>query len=194
MADNDDRNGDAGKREDPVDEPRETTGQDQAPRHSAAKADGSVEESREAAEEAAGEAEPAARKLAEKARRIGDRTPEIASQVLEQTTKLTRDVFGRMQEGWSSAYEAGSRFMQDAYHSAGAYADRHKSTAVMKKLTAEREKLNQKLGSVIYTKYKDEGAAPADIFELQEVKEIMDQCENVDREVVRIGEQLDRSH
>jgi len=184
MADNDDRkDGGAGKREDPVDESRETT----------EKAGGSVEESREAAEEATGESGPAARKLVEKARRIGDRTPEITSHVVEQTTKLTRDVFGRIQEGWTSAYEASSKFMQDAYHSAGAYADRHKSTTVMKKLTAEREKLNQKLGAVIYTKYKDEGASPADIFELQEVKQIMDQCENVDREVVRIGKELDKS-
>lgn len=134
----------------------------------------------------------ATRHFAEKARSLGDRTPEITSHVLEQTTKFTRDVFGRLHEGWSSAYEASSKFMQEAYHTTSAYAERHKSTVVMKKLTAEREKLNQKLGSVIYTKYKDEGVAPEDLFELDEVREILTQCENVDNEVLRIGQELDK--
>lgn len=151
-----------------------------------------TEKSAKAAHKFAESSMEATRHFAEKAREIGDRTPEIASHVLEQTTKMTRDVFGRLQEGWSTAYEMSSKFMQDAYHSSSAYAERHKSTAVMKKLTAERERLNQKLGAVIYTKYKNENAAPGDIFELQEVKEILDQCENVDREVVRIGKELDK--
>lgn len=134
----------------------------------------------------------ATRHLAEKAREIGDKTPEIASHVLEQSTKITRDVFGKIHEGWSAAYDASSKFVQEAYHTTSAYADRHKNTVVMKKLTAEREKLNQRLGSVIYTKHKDEGMSPEKIFELQEVKEILDQCENVDNEVLRIGKELDK--
>lgn len=133
----------------------------------------------------------ATRHFAEKAREIGDRTPEIASHVLEQTTRLTRDVFGRLQEGWSSAYEASSKLMHEAYDTTSGYAERHKNTVVMKKLTAEREKINQKLGAVVYTKYRNEGVSPADIFELEEVKELLDQCDNVDKEVVRIGKELD---
>lgn len=134
----------------------------------------------------------ATRHFAEKAREIGGKTPEIASHVLEQSTKITRDVFGKIHEGWSTAYDASSKFMQEAYHTTSAYAERHKSTVVMRKLTAEREKLNQKLGSVIYTKYKDESVSPQEIFELQEIRDILDQCENVDNEVLRIGRELDK--
>jgi hypothetical protein len=134
----------------------------------------------------------ATRHFAEKAREIGGKTPEIASHVLEQSTRITRDVFGKIHDGWSTAYDTSSKFMQEAYHTTSAYAERHKSTVVMKKLTAEREKLNQKLGSVIYTKYKDESVPPQEIFELQEIRDILDQCENVDNEVLRIGKELDK--
>lgn len=151
-----------------------------------------AEQSMEATKRFTSSSVEATRHFAEKARALGDRTPEITSHVLEQTTKLTRDVFGRLHEGWSNAYEASSKFVQEAYHSTSSYADRHDNTVVMKKLTAEREKLNQKLGSVIYTKYKDEGVAPEEIFQLDEVREILKECEDVDNEVLRIGAELDK--
>lgn len=151
-----------------------------------------AEESVEATKKFTESSMEATRHFAEKARAIGGKTPEIASHVLEQSTKITRDVFGKIHEGWSTAYDASSKFMQEAYHTTSAYAERHKSTVVMKKLTAEREKLNQKLGSVIYTKYKNESVSPQEIFELQEIRDILDQCENVDNEVLRIGKELDK--
>ncbi len=207
MADEKDRRDEdsAGNRDDPVKDAKEAVEKatQEYTEKSAAAARKLAEESAQATEKFTGQSAETAKKFtessveatrhfAEKAKEIGDKTPEIASHVLEQTTRITRDVFGRLHEGWSTAYEASSKFVQDAYHTSSAYADRHKNTGVMKKLTAEREKLNQKLGSVVYMKYRGEGAAPDEIFQLQEVKEILDQCENVDNEVLRIGKELDK--
>ena len=112
---------------------------------------------------------------------VGEKAPEVASFVLLKVKK-----------GVSVAYGTSQTLVRDAYHTAGDYADKYKHKNEIRKLKAQREATTSRLGSTIYTKVIVDGQAPEKTLADAEITSLLQQIQDLDNEVVRIGQELEK--
>jgi hypothetical protein len=111
---------------------------------------------------------------------VGERAPKVASFVVHKVKK-----------GVSVAYGTSSAFVQDAYHRSSEYADKYKHKAEIKRLKGQRDAVTSRLGSLIYTKIVIDDESPEKVFSEQRISSILQQIEDLDKEVVKIGRGLE---
>ena len=112
---------------------------------------------------------------------VGDKAPEVVSVVLH-----------KVKNGVSVAYGTSSTLVREAYHAASDYADKQKHKIKAKKLKAQREATSSKLGSIIYTRIIIDGEPPEKAFSDQEISLLLQQIQDLDNEVVKIGKELEK--
>jgi hypothetical protein len=122
----------------------------------------------------------AAKAIEEGVQFVGGKAPEVASFVLH-----------RVRKGISVAYGTSSALVRDAYHAAGGYADKYKHKIEIKKLRAQREATSSRLGSIVYTRINIDGEPPEKTFSDQEITSLLQQIQDLDNEVVRVGKELE---
>ena len=112
---------------------------------------------------------------------VGEKAPEVVSVVLHKVKK-----------GVSVAYGTSSTLVREAYHAASDYADKYKHKIEVKKLKAQREATSSRLGSIIYTRIIIDGEPPEKPFSDQEITSLLQQIQDLDNEVVKIGKELEK--
>ena len=122
----------------------------------------------------------AAKAIEEGVELVGEKAPEVVSTVLHKVKK-----------GVSVAYGTSSTLVRDAYHAASDYADKYKHKMEVQKLKARREATSSRLGSIIYTRIIIDGEPPEKAFVDQEITSLLEQIQDLDNEVVRVGEELE---
>ena len=123
----------------------------------------------------------AAKAIEEGAELVGGKAPEVVSAVLH-----------KLKKGVSVAYGTSSTLVREGYHAASDYADKHKHKIEVKKLKAQREAVSSMLGSIIYTRIIIDGEPPEKPFSDQEITSLLQQIQDLDKEVVRIGKELEK--
>jgi hypothetical protein len=123
----------------------------------------------------------AAKAIEEGVELVGEKAPEVVSVVLHKVKK-----------GVSVAYGTSSTLVREAYHAASDYADKYKHKIEVKKLKAQREAVSSSLGSIIYTRIIIDGEPPEKPFSDQEITSLLQQIQDLDKEVVRIGKELEK--
>ena len=123
----------------------------------------------------------AAKAIEEGVELVGDKAPEVVSVVLH-----------KVKNGVSVAYGTSSTLVREAYHAASDYADKHKHKIKAKKLKAQREATSSKLGSIIYTRIIIDGEPPEKAFSDQEINSLLQQIQDLDNEVKKIGKELEK--
>ena len=123
----------------------------------------------------------AAKAIEESVGLVGEKAPEVVSVVIHTIKK-----------GVSVAYGTSSTLVRGAYHAASDYADQYKHKIEIKKLKAQRQTTSSRLGSVIYTRIILDGETPEKAFPDQEITSLLQQIQDLDSEVVKIGEELEK--
>jgi len=124
----------------------------------------------------------AAKAIEEGAELVGEKASEVASVVIHTIKK-----------GVSVAYGTSSTLVRGAYHAASDYADKYKHKIEVKKLKAQRQTTSSTLGSIIYTRIIIDGEPPEKAFSDQEITSLLQQIQDLDNEVVKIGKELEKS-
>ena len=123
----------------------------------------------------------AAKAIEEGVELVGDKAPEVVSVVLH-----------KVKNGVSVAYGTSSTLVREAYHAASDYADKHKHKIKVKKLKALREATSSRLGSIIYTRIIIDREPPEKAFSDQEITSLLQQIQDLDNDVVKIGKELEK--
>ena len=113
---------------------------------------------------------------------VGEKAPKVVSVVLHKVKK-----------GVSMAYGSSSTLVRGAYHAASDYADKNKHKIEVKKLKTQREATSSRLGSIIYTRIIIDGEPPEKAFSDREITSLLQQIQDLDNEVVKIGKELEKS-
>ena len=111
----------------------------------------------------------------------GKKAPEIVSAVMHKVRK-----------GASMAYGTGSTLVREAYHAASEQADRYKHKNEIRKLKARREDASARLGSIIYSKIIIDETPPKETLADREIIMLLQQIQNLDNDVEKIGKELER--
>ncbi len=112
---------------------------------------------------------------------VGEKAPEVVSVVAHKVKK-----------GVSAAYGASSKLVREGYHAASDYAEKYKHRIEIKKLKAQREAMSSRLGSAIYTRIVINEEPPEKVFSDQEITSLLQQIQDLDDEVVKIGKELEK--
>ncbi len=123
----------------------------------------------------------AAKAIEEGVEFVGEKASGVASIVLDKVKK-----------GASVAYGTSSALVREAYHAASDYADKYKHKIEVKKLKGQREATKSRLGSIIYTRIIIDGKPPEEAFSDQEITSLLQQMQDLDNEVVKIGKELEK--
>ncbi len=123
----------------------------------------------------------AAKAIEEGVELVGDKAPEVVSVVLHKVKK-----------GVTVAYGTSTTLVREAYHAASDYADKYKHKIKAKNLKAQREATSSRLGSIIYTRIIIDGEPPEKAVSDQEITSLLQQIQDLDNEVVRVGKELEK--
>ena len=123
----------------------------------------------------------AAKVMEEGVHLVGKKAPEVASIVIHNVKK-----------GVSAAYGTSSVLVRDAYHAASKYAEKYKHKVEIKKIKARREDTCKRLGSIIYTRVVINEEPPEKPLSDQEITSLLQQIQDLDDEVVRVGKELEK--
>jgi hypothetical protein len=130
----------------------------------------------------------AAANIEEGAGVVGEKISDVAG----QTVEVASDILDAMKDRLHKVYVAGNRAVEGVTRSAQEHAEKYKQNAEMKRLAVERDRLTAKLGFATYRHFKERKWSPELLFEDREISSLVDQIESLDREVVKIGEAIER--
>lgn len=126
--------------------------------------------------------QPASQPLEETEQRqesVARKAPEVVSAVLQ-----------KLKKGATVAYGTSSILVRDGYHAASDYADKYKHKIEVKKLKAQRDAVSSMLGSIVYTRIIIDGEPPGESFSDPEITSLLQQIQELDKDVVRIGDEI----
>jgi hypothetical protein len=133
-----------------------------------------------------------ARRVETSARLLGDKTVEVVEKVSDQTTEIAEIALDKLKKGVSDAFERGSKTMSDMGKKAGKYVKKYEDTLEMKKLSHDRNKKMEELGSHIFNKYKSKTKNIAELINDEESQRLLSDIELLNKEVVKLGRRIKR--
>ncbi|MGB5873359.1 MAG: hypothetical protein WBG01_04895 [Bacteroidota bacterium] len=131
----------------------------------------------------------AAENIEEGAELVGERISDVAG----RTAEVAGDVLDALKHGFSQAYEAGARAVDEVTKAAGEYAEKYKQNMEMKRLSVERDKLTARLGHVAYRAFKSKKWSLDLLSGEKEARAMYEEIERLDREVIKIGREIERA-
>jgi len=118
---------------------------------------------------------------------------EGARRVGEKASELTDTVVDKLKKGWSQAFEAGAKVVDELSLAAHEYAEKYKAESEIKKLNGKKNQLLKKLGHSIFKRYLAAGKVTESFFNEKEIVDQFDQIEIFDQQIINIGTQLDKA-
>jgi len=126
--------------------------------------------------------------LDEVAEDIGDG----AKKVREKATEFSDIVVDKLKKGWSQAYAAGAKAVDELSQAAQEYTEKYRAESEIKKLKGQQDKLMAQLGQSIFKHHLSGGGFAESFFNRKEITDQFNQIEIVDRKIIKIGKQLDK--
>jgi uncharacterized protein Yka (UPF0111/DUF47 family) len=117
---------------------------------------------------------------------------EDAKMVGEKATELTDFIVDKLKKGFSHAYGAGAKVVDELSQTAQEYAEKYKTESEIKKLEGEKDKLITLLGQSIFRHHLAGGRFAESFFNKKEMIDQFDQIERLDKEIIETGKQLDK--
>jgi hypothetical protein len=117
---------------------------------------------------------------------------EKVSQIAQKTAEVAGEVFEAVKKGFSTAYDTGAKVVDEITHTAHEYAEKYKHNVEVKRLSEERDRLIAGLGLITFVKHKIKKAAPRKLLEEKEILDLIKEIEKLDREIVKIGKELEK--
>jgi len=154
-----------------------------------AKARSGKKESARRAKKQTGILVEAAENIEEGAEVVGEKLSEVAG----QTAEVAGEILAAMKKRLHHAFELGSRAVEEAARSGQEYAEKYKQHTAMKRLAAKRKNLAEKLGLATYRHFRERRSAPELLFEDKQINDLVSQIEQLDAEVIKIGEDLEKT-
>ena len=108
----------------------------------------------------------------------------------EKTSVLATETYEKVKKGAIEAIDTSSQVVGDLYYSASDYTEQFKDKIEMKKLNSIKEDYLADLGSLFYKKYKIEKIAFSKFSKTKDFTAIMRNIEELDQEIVLLGEQF----
>ncbi len=116
---------------------------------------------------------------------------EKISIIAEKTADATGNVLDVLKDRISHAYQVGAKAVDDVTRVAQEYAQKHKQNSEIKRLRGQQEQLMAQLGYVAYRKFKDKKWSLELLSQEEEAIKMYEEIERLDREVVKVGRQLE---
>ena len=116
---------------------------------------------------------------------------EGARVVGEKTTMIAGQVFEKIKQGVSQAYQTGSKVVGELSDSASDYAEQYKTSAEIKKLSNEKNKYVAELGAHFYAESRKQNATWDDVAGSESATALFEQIENLEKQIVEVGKRLD---
>ncbi|MFZ0450073.1 MAG: hypothetical protein WAL98_12595 [Desulfatiglandaceae bacterium] len=126
--------------------------------------------------------------LGEVAENIG----EGARMAGEKATELTDIMVDKLNVGFSHAYEAGAKVVDDLSRAAQKYVEKYKAESEIRKLKGEKDELMTQLGQSILKHHLAGGRFAESFFNKEEIIDQFNQIEMLDKKIIEIGKQLDK--
>jgi hypothetical protein len=120
--------------------------------------------------------------IGEDATMVGEKAPEIAEMIVD-----------KLKKGFSQAYEAGAKVVDELSQTAQDYADKYKAESEIKKLNGKKDLLITQLGHSILKRYLAEGKVTESFFNEKEITDQFNQIEMFDKQIINTGKQLDKA-
>ena len=122
-----------------------------------------------------------AENIGEDARMVGEKATEIADMIVD-----------KLKKGFSQAYGAGAKVVDDLSRAAQGYAEKYKAESEIKKLEGEKDKLITQLGQSVFRHHLAGGGFSESFFNKKEISDQFNEIERLDKEIVETGKQLDK--
>jgi hypothetical protein len=110
----------------------------------------------------------------------------------EKMAELTDRIVDKLKKGWSKAYEAGAKVVDELSQTAQGYAEKYKAESEINRLKEEKEKLLTQLGQSIFKHHLAGGKFTESFFNKNELTDQFDQIDKLDEKIVETGKQLDK--
>jgi hypothetical protein len=130
----------------------------------------------------------AAENIEEGAELVGEKITDVAG----KTAVVAGDVLDALKVGFTHAYEAGAKAVDEVTKVAAEYAEKYKQNVEMKRLSVERDKLTARLGFVAYRAFKSKKWSLELLSGEREAGAMYEEIERLDREVIKIGRKIER--
>jgi polyhydroxyalkanoate synthesis regulator phasin len=117
---------------------------------------------------------------------------EDAKMVGEKATELADILVDKLKKGFSHAYEAGAKVVDDLSQTAQEYAEKYKAESEIKKLEGKKDKLITQLGQSVFKHHLAGGRFAESFFKKKEVIDQFNEIEMLDKKIIETGKQLDK--
>jgi hypothetical protein len=155
--------------------------------------DPALKSSESTAEKSASAGEEKPEDVNEKKEKTESDSEAKISQVAGKTSEMAGDVLDVLKKGLSQAYEAGVKVVDEITQTAHEYAEKYKHNMEVKNLTKKRDKFSAELGLITFNKYSKLNMAFERILEEKEVVGLIEEIEKIEREIVKVGKELEKS-
>ena len=118
---------------------------------------------------------------------------EGAKRVREKAAELTDNVVDKLKKGLSQAYETGAKVVDELSQAAHAYAEKYKAESKIKKLNSKKDQLLTELGHSLLKRHLAAGKVAESFFNEKEIIDQFNQIETFDKQIIKIGKQLDKA-
>ena len=117
---------------------------------------------------------------------------EGAKKMGEKATEFGDIVVDKLKKGWSQAYAAGAKAVDELSQTAQDYAEKYKAESEIKKLKGEKDKLMAQLGLSIFKHHLADGGFAESFFNRKEIIEQFNQIEILDKKIIKIGKKREK--
>ena len=138
------------------------------------------------AEESTGFIDKAQESLESSAEVVKEKIGEIA----DKSVDTAGEVYESVKKGVFTAFDTGSKVLDDLTKSAQEYVDRFNQNMEIRKLSEQRKKLATQLGQTTYINYKVNQKIPQKLTAEKNIVDLIVKIKNLDKEIVKLGKKL----
>jgi hypothetical protein len=109
----------------------------------------------------------------------------------EKATDIFSRFFKRAKDAVESAYEKGTELYESMSVSAQDYMDKYRDRSEMRSLKEDRDEVAMQLGYMCFMEYSGRYNFRVGFMKSEELKKLMAQMRELDKEIIRIGERLE---
>lgn len=115
---------------------------------------------------------------------------EKIGEIADKSVDTAGEVYESVKKGVSTAFDSGSKVIDDLTKSAQEYVDRFNKNMEIRKLSEQRKKLATQLGQTTYVNYKINQKIPQKLTAEKNIVDLIVKIENLDKEIVKLGKKL----
>ncbi|MBA3012364.1 MAG: hypothetical protein FP812_19340 [Desulfobacula sp.] len=121
-----------------------------------------------------------------------DLVGEVAENIGENATEIADTIVDKLKKGFSQAYGAGAKVVDDLSRATQGYVEKYKAESEIKKLEGEKDILITQLGQSVFKHHLAGGGFSESFFNKKEISDQFNEIELLDKKIVETGKQLDK--